>query len=180
MSKDVSEIIAKLDAKVVEITAKDEKKDDMEILESIGKEKLQNYLKIMPVKVLFGILKSSGYKGSIVALRKQLAAMGAREIQPRAEGLKKGGGKPKGKQKGKTKEKHEELTQVSLLPPESKAQEKQQEKPETPPVQQAERLQEAPRTIHITGQGTETQGQQQQTDDEFAALFARKAAGTGD
>lgn len=175
MSKDVSEIVAKLDAKAAEIVAKDEKADDKEILESIGKEKLQKYLEIMPLKVLHNVLKSGGYKGSIVLLRKQLAAIGAREIQQRPEGLKKGG-KPKGKQKGKAKEKHEELTQVSLLPPESKAPEKQQEKPETPPVQQAEKLQEAQRTIHITGQGAETQGQQQ-ADDDFAALFAHKAGG---
>lgn len=161
MSKDVSEIIAKLDAKVVEITAQDERADDKEILESIGKEKLQKYLEIMTLKVLHSVLKTGGYKGSIVALRKQLAAMGAREIQQRAEGLKKGGGKQKGKPQ-KRKEKHEELSQVSLLPPDSKEQEKQPEK-------QAESPQEATRKIHIIGQGTETQGQQQA--DEFLSNF---------
>lgn len=189
MSKDVSAIIAKLDAKVAEITSKDEKKDDMEILEGIGKEKLQNYLVVMSLKMLHNVLQSSGYKGSLVSLRKQLAALGAREIQPRPGWLEKGkkaGGKQKEKQKRKEKQR-EELTQVSLLPPESKAPEKQPEK-------QTESPQEAPRTIHINEQGAGTQAQQQaakqperpaqqsapasaaQDVEDFEGLFARRGA----
>lgn len=188
MSTDVSNVLAALDTAYAD--AKNAKKatQDESYLAAIGADKLRHYLGALHLCKLHKIIRANGYGGSVASLRKQLAAMGVREVQEIPDGLrayhcrakgcdgklvKRGKGDGGGYVCDKCGAAHRRNSKrcIVLVRP----MRKDAEKPETPPVQQAAKQPERPaqQSAHQLAQQSAPASAAQDVED-FEGLFARR------